>query len=166
MMVKIFKLFKAWMIPVLLVLILTGYAMFLHTQLRWKEHQIEKLRNNIEAYEDDILGYKTKGGIYNFSMEEITHSLDSTIMRLNSIRKELDIKEKQIREMSAIKTVLRDTTTIYVYKDKDSIPNCDFEIKHEFNPWTKLDLELTSGKLKAEIDVTDNYYLFCYTKQE
>jgi hypothetical protein len=130
---------------------------------------IEVLNNNNRAYEDEILGYKNKGGVYNFTIDQIKTSLDSTVLRLNEVRQELGIKDRQLQEMGAVRVGLKESVEIDVYMDRDSSFDagyCDFNIKYEFNEWTKLDLELVSGKLQAGIDIRDNYYLFIYSRKE
>lgn len=80
------------------------------------------IQNN-KAYESQLSTIKEENKVFQFSIEQLKYINDSTIHCLDSIRKELKIKDRQIQQMSKIKekVYIHDSIVLYdtIFKEPD-----------------------------------------------
>jgi len=126
-----------------------------------KNKQIETLYNNTKAYEQELLAENKKiGGIYLLTIDQLKMSNDSMIIALLEVKEELGIKDKQLRSMSGIKTVLRDTVTEIIFRDSIQKEVCNFNRRYCFNDLTCMTIDLEDGMFTADINIEDSFYLY------
>ena len=78
---------------------------------------------NNKAYETQLSTIKEENKVFQFSIEQLEYINDSTIHCLDSVRKELKIKNRQIQQMSKIKekVYIHDSIMLYdtIFKEPD-----------------------------------------------
>jgi hypothetical protein len=78
---------------------------------------------NNKAYEAQLSTIKEENKVFQFSIEQLEYINDSTIHCLDSVRKELKIKDRQIQQMSKIKekVYIHDSIMLYdtIFKESD-----------------------------------------------
>lgn len=72
------------------------------------------IQNN-KAYEAQLSTIKEENKVFQFSIEQLEYINDSTIHCLDSVRKELKIKDRQIQQMSKIKEKVYIHDSIMLY---------------------------------------------------
>lgn len=128
------------------------------------------LVNNINAYEKEILGLNDSiisvRGVYEVKLSDLKRSKDSVIINLNEARKQLKIKDNEIKELMHFQSNLK-TDTIIEYIRNDS---CEFDINIVYNPQTKFHVssKRIEGKdsLSHSAFIQSSYEMFIYDRKE
>lgn len=147
------------------ILLLVGYTIYNIYKVADYRKQLELYDNNFKAVNlendrlnKDILAYK-------FDIEQLEYINDSIIKSLNDTRKQLGIKDAQIKQMQSIKTevyirdsvILKDT----VFRDNvriDTVINNDwYNIKISMNAPSSLAID---ARYKSDLNV------FAYSNKE
>lgn len=102
------------------------------------KHELELSVNNNKAYESENSALKGKVIEFQLTTDQLNASKDSIIQRLNNIRKELGIKDKQIKELQRIVSENSKRDTIFL---KDSI----------FRPGVALDTSIVDNWSKLKL---------------
>lgn len=97
------------------ILILAGMGWSLYDQHK----KIEKLNsellvasNNNKAYEAENSALNDKVIEFQLTAEQLTHSKDSLLEKLNSARKSLNIKDKQLRDLQYLASTTHKVDTV------------------------------------------------------
>ena len=147
------------------ILLLVGYTIYNIYKVADYRKQLELYDNNFKAVNlendrlnKDLLAYK-------FDIEQLEYINDSIIKSLNDTRKQLGIKDAQIKQMQSIKTevyirdsvILKDT----VFRDNvriDTVINNDwYNIKISMNAPSSLAID---ARYKSDLNV------FAYSNKE
>lgn len=147
------------------ILLLVGYTIYNIYKVADYRKQLELYDNNLKAVNlendrlnKDLLAYK-------FDIEQLEYINDSIIKSLNDTRKQLGIKDAQIKQMQSIKTevyikdsvILKDT----VFRDNvklDTVINNDwYNIKISMNAPSSLAID---ARYKSDLNV------FAYSNKE
>lgn len=78
---------------------------------------------------------------YQFKVNQLSYYTDSLILKMDSLRKSLGIKDKQLKEMGYVKTVISKTDTIS-FKDTIFVDNLCLDTVIQ-DQWYQLNLSLT-----------------------
>lgn len=159
------KLIKA--IIGLSVGLLLGWATFLNHQNKKLSESLEIAQNNIEAYQGSLEGSQQANNVLKLTVEELQNYNDKLVNRIDSVRKELNIKTKQLNaaatqtqsiNVNQGKEVVGDIITIL----KDSV-YCD-SIK--FNDLTTVRYTIGKDTVNIGLDVHNTQYLYLYTDRK
>ena len=99
---------------IIIILVLLGVIAVGGYQLKQANEEWEIAMANVKAY-DSQLGYeKQKNAAFRFSVEQLKYFNDSVLKALDETRKELKIKDKNLKALQAIKSgfTKKDTITI------------------------------------------------------
>jgi hypothetical protein len=105
---------KYWIITTLVFLVLLGIIGVEWWQLKQANEKWETAMANVKAY-DSQLGYeKQKNAAFQLSVEQLKYFNDSVLKALDETRKELKIKDKNLKALHVIKSgfTKKDTITI------------------------------------------------------
>lgn len=128
-------------------------------QLDKKNKELERLYNNIVAYEQLIDKQEDTNTALQLTINELNNSKDSLIQEANQIRKELNIKDKNLSQVEVINTVIRDTVTKVI----PVVMNFKEELK--INPLTTITVHRTDSILTAKLDITNQQLLIVEEKK-
>lgn len=122
--------------------------------------------NNFKALNLENSELKNEVIAYKFDVEQLEFINDSIITDLNNTRKELGIKDRQLKQMQNIKTEITTRDSIFI---KDTIFRSNF-IKIDTtlgNKWytVKLDLEYPN-KININTSYKTDISVFAYTNKE
>ena len=135
--------------------------------------QNNKLKENVEVYNTNFKALnleldetKNQAIMYKFNVEQLEYLNDSIITDLNNTRKELGIKDKQLKQMQNIKTEITTKDSIFV---RDTIFRNNF-VKLDTllgNKWytVKLGLEYPN-KITLHANYKTNMSVFAYSSKE
>ena len=148
----------------LLILVLSfGLLIFYNYNLK---NSIIQYDNNIKAlsFERDSLSNNLIA--YKLNIEQLEMLNDSIIEDLNNTRKELKIKDKQLRQMQSIKTEINTKDSIFI---KDTIFRNDF-IKLDTNitnKWYNIKIQLEyPSTLRINTSYKSDLSVFAYSNKE
>lgn len=156
-------LFKA--ISVLCVGLLLCWGITLHNQNKKLSQSLETAQNNIEAYQGLLSDSQQASNVLKLTVEQLQNSKDSVLHKLDSVRKELKIKPKQIHTAATQTQVLNVIGSKGVGGNiivKDSI----YTDSILYNPLTKVKYTIGNDTVNIAIDLRNEQYLYVYTKRE
>ena len=156
-------LFKA--ISGLCVGLLLCWGVILHNQNKKLSQSLETAQNNIEAYQGLLSDSQQASNVLKLTVEQLQNSKDSILHRLDSVRKELKIKPKQIHTAATQTQVLNVIGSKGVGGNiivKDSI----YTDSILYNPLTKVKYTIGNDTVNIAIDLRNEQYLYIYTKRE
>ena len=156
-------LFKA--ISGLCVGLLLCWGITLHNQNKKLSQSLETAQNNIEAYQGLLSDSQQASNVLKLTVEQLQNSKDSVLYKLDSVRKELKIKPKQIHTAATQTQVLNVIGSKGVGGNiivKDSI----YTDSILYNPLTKVKYTIGNDTVNIAIDLRNEQYLYVYTKRE
>lgn len=156
-------LFKA--ISGLCVGLLLCCGITLHNQNKKLSQNLETAQNNIEAYQGLLSDSQQASNVLKLTVEQLQNSKDSVLHKLDSVRKELKIKPKQIHTAATQTQVLNVIGSKGVGGNiivKDSI----YTDSILYNPLTKVKYTIGNDTVNIAIDLRNEQYLYVYTKKE
>lgn len=128
--------------------------------------QLEYALTNNKAYELENSDLKDKAIKYNITIDELKHSKDSIIHKLNNARMQLKIKDRNIRELEyiAAHNTKKDSIIIRDTIFKQSNFTLDTLLKNE---WASLNLHLKSPNIiLAEYSFKNETVVAAVSKKE
>lgn len=156
-------LFKA--ISGLCVGLLLCWGIILHNQNKKLSQSLETAQNNIEAYQGLLSDSQQASNVLKLTVEQLQNSKDSVLHKLDSVRKELKIKPKQLHTAATQTQVLNVIGSKGVGGNiivKDSI----YTDSILYNPLTKVKYTIGNDTVNIAIDLQNEQYLYVYTKRE
>lgn len=156
-------LFKAisWLsIGLLLLFSITTYK-----QNKKLSESLEMSQNNVEAYQELYNDSQQASNVLKLTVEQLQNSKDSVIQKLDSVRKELKIKPKQV------KTAATQTQVINVIKSKGVkgdilVKDTIYTDSIQYNPLTTVHYTIGKDTVSIGLNVENTQYLYIYTTKE
>lgn len=159
------KLVKA--ILGLAVGVLLSWGIILHKQNKTLSESLEKAQNNIEAYQGLLNDSQQANNVLKLDIAALHQQNDITLNKLDSVRKELKIKTKQI------KTAATQTQTIDVTKSKGVKGDLTTILKDtiytdsiQYNPLTVVNYTIGKDTVSIGIKLENEQYFFINNKRE
>lgn len=134
-----------------LVSLLIATIFYQHNQLQNKNREIDRITNNIRAYEEIASNAQDNSRVLQLTIDELNHSKDSLIQQVNKVKKELKIKDKNLTDASVINTQINDSVKT-VIKEK----LIDFNEELKLNDLTTIIVSRKDSILTAKIDIKIN----------
>lgn len=151
---------------IVIMALLVGIIIFQSVRLnnRTKEYEIA-IQNN-KAYESQLNTLNEESKVFQFTIEQLEYISDTSIRKLDSMRKELKIKDRQIKQMSNIKERIYITNTFNVTDTFFKEPDFVFDTCLGDEWYTNcLHLEYPN-QISSELDVNTDLNCFIHTKRE
>lgn len=152
--VSIVKIFAA-----MITVISIGYLINVNSSLR---RQTRILTNNAEAYKDMLNTAQTEKHALRLKLGDLSASNDKLVQTVDSTRRVLKIKDKELKMAMITNTVIDTVKTDSVYLAS----SCNFSDTIQFNDETESYIELKDSVLTNRIHVENQQQLFVYTKRE
>lgn len=114
---------------------------FLLHKISILNNEISTLSSNQKAFIFENSALKTEAKVYKFTIDQLNYYNDSIIKRMNEVRKELNIKNNNVKQMQYLLSSISKKDTI-IFKDtlfKDTILKIDTIVS---NKWYTLKLGL------------------------
>ena len=109
-------------IAVSFIMLLTAISFYMHNQIKQKDKEIDRLATNIEYYQNNYNQSKLDNTVLQLTIDDLTNSKDSLIQQLDSIKKEIKIKDKNLISSAVINTEIKDSVrTVIKSIEKDFI---------------------------------------------
>lgn len=93
----------------------SGVLLQYHNLIKARE-EVQRLNNNYSTLEREYNGVLDKNTVYLFTIEDLKNSRDSITIKLEETRKELRLKDKQIKEMGYLLSEARKKDTV-IFRD-------------------------------------------------
>lgn len=159
------SLFKA--ISGLAVAFLLIWGITLHRQNKKLSESLEMAQNNIEVYQGSLQGSQQTNNVLKLDIESLHAQNDKLLQNLDSVSKELKIKEKQIKTAATQKQTLNVIESKGVGGDlctilKDTI----YTDSIKYNDLTTVYYTIGRDTVSVGLNVENTQYLYVYNKKE
>lgn len=156
-------LFKA--ISLLSVGLLLSFSINTYKQNKKLSESLEQSQNNVEAYQELYNDSQQASSVLKLTIDQLQDSKDSVIQKLDSVRKELKLKPKQI------KTAATQTQVINVIKSKGVkgdilVKDTIYTDSIQYNPLTTVHYTIGKDTVSIGLNVENTQYLYIYTTKE
>lgn len=156
-------LFKA--ISLLSVGLLLSFSINTYKQNKKLSESLEQSQNNVEAYQELYSDSQQASSVLKLTIDQLQNSKDSVIQKLDSVRKELKLKPKQI------KTAATQTQVINVIKSKGVkgdilVKDTIYTDSIQYNPLTTVHYTIGKDTVSIGLNVENTQYLYIYTTKE
>ena len=142
-----------------IISLLTVTVFVLGGQLKDKQNEIDRLSNNIQAYEELVTNKEQTNTVLQLTINELNNSKDSLIQEIQQTKKKLNVKNKNLVQAQVINTVIKDTVTKVITVDRN------FNETLKINPLTTIKVSRTDSILTAKIDIQNQQILFIEEKK-
>lgn len=126
---------------------------------------LKTAQNNMEAYQELFNDSQQASSVLQLTVEQLQNSKDSVIQKLDSVRKELKIKPKQLH------TAATQSQTINVIKSKGVkgdilVKDTIYTDSIDYNDLTKVYYTIGKDTVSIGLDVQNTQYLYVYSTKE
>ena len=151
-----------WVAIAVLVVSLAGTTKVLYNKTKAQDIEIGRLMNNVKQYESLAGSLTANNRVLELKLGDLSHSNDSLVQMLDSTRKVLKIKDKQLKMAMSMSTVIRDTTIVEL---PDTV-NCNFNETLKPNALTTYKISRVGNKLEHVAEIFNVQDLFVITNKE
>ena len=126
---------------------------------------LEMAQNNVEAYQELVNDSQQASNVLRLTVEQLQNSKDSVIQQLDSVRKELKIKPKQLRTAATQNQVINVIGSKGVRGDilvKDTI----YTDSIKYNDLTNVYYTIGKDTVSIGLDIKNTQYLYVYKQRE
>lgn len=153
------KNFRAVAVGLVSLLIATVFVQ--NHQLQKKNKEIDRITNNVRAYEQLASNNEDNNRVLQLTIEELNQSKDSLLQQLNKVRKEQKVKDKNLESAQVINTEINDSVkTVIKYK------SIDFKEELKLNSLTTIIVSRTDSILSAKLNIKNQQTIFVQEKKE
>lgn len=146
-------------IAVIIIGILTAFLFIQNNKLTKYSQDIDRLNNNILYYQEQMDSTVNDNRTLQLTIEDFKNSNDSIINKLDQVREDLKIKDKELIQAQAQQQEIKLDTTVVVQED-----NFTKEIKP--NNLTSLLIIKKDSFLTAKLDIKNEQFLYLASKRE
>lgn len=145
-------------LAVFIIGIFAAFVVLQHNQLKDKNKEIDRLNNNILYYQEQQYTLQNDNRVLRLTVDEFKDSKDSIVQQLNNVRKELNIKDKQLEQaQSQTQQIIVDTAIV--------VKENNFKEVIKPNELTSIIIAKTDSILTAKIDIKNTQTLFLSSKK-
>ena len=142
-------------IAVSFIMLLTAISFYMHNQIKQKNREIDRLTTNIEYYQNNYNQSKLDNTVLQLTIDDLTNSKDSLIQQLDSIKKEIKIKDKNLISSAVINTEIKDSVRTVI----KSIEK-DFAEELKLNKLTTIMVSRKDSILDVKLSLLNQQILF------
>lgn len=161
------KLIKTLLITIgVLIIILVPTILYIQNQ-RLKE-ELSYTTINMNAYDLENSHLKDRILVYQFSVDQLNYLKDSILVEMNNVRKELKIKDDNIKRLEYIASTASRTDTIYIRETDTIFREPDFHIDTlKQDEWYSLHLEMSyPNKVTVTPSFKSEKYIITHSRRE
>ena len=151
--------FRAVAVGLVSLLIATVFVQ--NHQLQKKNKEIDRITNNVRAYEQLASQKEQLNRVLQLTIEELNTSNDSLLKETKDAQKKLKIKDKNLTNINVINAEIKDSVRTII---KHKLIDFDEELK--INPLTTIIVSRKDSILKATLDIKNQQILFVEEKKE
>lgn len=142
---------------VLFIAIITYFGIsnyILRSKINQLDKDLNNARNNVEAYQSILSKEKDENRVLKLNIEDFKHCNDSIINELSKLQDQLKIKDKKLKEVMSISTVLTDTIVKTIPVDRN------FYVELQSNPLTTIKINRMDSVITCIPEIYNHQDLF------
>ncbi len=114
---------------------------------------------NLHYYESALSGMDKQNKVLQLTVDDFKHSEDSLVQELRKQSKELKIKDKKLKEVASVETIISDTITQEIPVDRN------FTVELKPNQLTTIKIERIDSMITHVLDIKNRQDLFIYEEK-
>ena len=154
------KLVKA--ILGLAVAFLLSWGIILHKQNKTLSESLERVQNNIEAYQGSLQGSQQANNVLQLTVDELQTQNDKLIQKLDSVREQLNIKAKRLHTAATQTQVINVKGSTEIEDSAITVKDSIYSGIVQFNDLTTATYDITRDSIYIELDVRNTQYLYVF----
>lgn len=161
--------FKWKLIILLGAILITFLSIFiLYQENQRLKEELSYTTINMNAYDLENSHLKDRILVYQFSVDQLNYLKDSILVEMNNVRKELNIKDDNIRRLEYIASTASRTDTIYIRETDTIFREPDFHIDTlKEDEWYSLHLEMSyPNKVTVTPSFKSEKYIITHSRRE
>lgn len=124
-------------------------------------------QNNIEAYQGQLATSQQAFNVLKLDMEELSLQNDSVLLKLDSVRQELKIKNKEVTTAATQTQVINVTQSKGVGGElSEIIKDTVFTDSIKYNDLTTVYYDISNDSISVGLDIKNTQYLYIYSRRE
>lgn len=168
---------KLNLFKVLFIVSLLGIGIYIWNERQDLKKEVCTLRNNQKAFIAENLSLKDESRAFKFTIEQLNYYNDSILQKMNNIRKELKIKDKNLKQLQYLLSVSTKKDTVLftdtIFRDKslaldtiigDKWYNIRLGLKYPFYIYTEptftSEKYIIVNKKKETVNPPKKFFLF------
>lgn len=129
--------------------------------------ELKMANNNIEAYQDALNGTQQASSVLRLDMNKLKDYNDKLVQQLDSVRKELKLKPKEVQVAATQKQLLNVNKSKGVGGDIITIiKDSTYKDSLQYNSLTKVYYTIGKDSVNIKLDVQNTQYLYIYKHRE
>ena len=156
---------KKWWLY-LIIIVLAAFVFAEWQQVKHANQKWQDAMNNVKAYSQELSSEKNKNVVYKLTIDQLKNYNDSILIKLDEARKELKIKDKDLKGLQYVSSTFtkRDTVTLRDTLFREPSFTMDTLISNE---WYKVGLGLRyPSTVIVEPEFKSEKYLIVASKKE
>lgn len=146
---------------VIIIVGLTAICFYQGNKIERLDKQLGVVTNNYNYYQSLTSSLDKQNTVLQLTIDDLSLTNDSLLQQLDSTRKELDLKSKDIQQAQIIETVVRDTVTTTLEPAE-----IDFTKELKLNKLTTIIVSKKDSILSAVLDLKNQQTLFIEEKKK
>lgn len=130
-------------------------------KIKTQDARISKIYNNYKYYESQFNNTEKQNRVLQLTVNELKLSKDSLVQAVNKAKKELKVKDQNLKEAHVINTEMKDTTTVKIITKE-----VDFTKELKLNSLTTITVSRKDSILTTILDLKNQQILIVEEKKE
>ena len=161
-------LYKKLIIPTIAILLIIISIIVVSNKIQKLRSKLDLSEQNVKAYESENDTLVEQSKQFQLTMSQLAYSKDSIICRLNEVRKELKVKDKNIKELLYLKQRISKADTILVHSRDTIFKSPEFKLDTVLgDKWYQLKLGLyyPNKLIVSPTFISEDYVIASYKKE-
>ena len=130
-------------------------------KIKTQDARISQIYNNYKYYESQFNDTEKENRVLQLTVNELKLSKDSLVQAVNKAKKELKVKDQNLKEAHVINTEMKDTTTVKIITKE-----VDFTKELKLNSLTTITVSRKDSILTTILDLKNQQILIVEEKKE
>lgn len=130
-------------------------------KIKTQDARISQIYNNYKYYESQFNNTEKQNRVLQLTVNELKLSKDSLVQAVNKAKKELKVKDQDLKEAHVINTEMKDTTTVKIITKE-----VDFTKELKLNSLTTITVSRKDSILTTILDLKNQQILIVEEKKE
>lgn len=130
-------------------------------KIKTQDARISQIYNNYKYYESQFNNTEKQNRVLQLTVNELKLSKDSLVQAINKAKKELKVKDQNLKEAHVINTEMKDTTTVKIITKE-----VDFTKELKLNSLTTITVSRKDSILTTILDLKNQQILIVEEKKE
>lgn len=146
--------------------LLLAFSVNTYKQNKMLTEQLEMAQNNIEAYQGSFQESQQANNVLKLDIAELKNQNDKLLHNIDSVRKELNIKSKQLHVAATQNQHLSVIGTKEVHDIIEILKDTTYTDSIKYNDQTTVHYSIGTDSVRIKLDINNTQYFYIYNFKE